>query len=294
MKVLAFGEILFDVIEGRPFLGGAPLNFAAHLARFGVDSWILSGVGVDELGDNAVAQIEKQGVKTTLIQRDAEHPTGTVEVVLSGGQPDYTISEGVAYDFIKPPGEKELGQTAFDVLYYGTLAQRNKKSRDTLAKVLKENQFREVFYDVNLRQGFYTEEVLRNSVKNCTILKLNDEEAGVLGDLFFGERMEMKDFAARVAEEFRIGTIVITTGAKGCLIYADETLHFVEGFPAKVADTVGAGDSFSAAFLYQYMLHKDPVKAAGVANRLGAFVASCRGAIPEYSPEIMKVLGIKK
>ena len=294
MKVLAFGEILFDVIEGEPFLGGAPLNFAVHLARFGVDSYILSKVGKDELGDQAVRQTEKLGVKTAFIQKDAERPTGTVEVELNQGQPDYTILENVAYDFIKPIDKEEVGQLDFDILYYGTLAQRNDESRSTLAKLIAEKKFEHVFYDVNLRKGFYSKEILHGSLRRCTILKLNDEEVIVLGEMFFQQMLSMENFAFRVAEAFGIKIILITAGADGCLVYNDGELSYVKGYPAKVVDTVGAGDSFSAAFLYRFFVNGDPVRAADIANQLGAFVASSRGPIPDYSPEIMRVLKIKK
>ena len=294
MKVLAFGEVLFDVIEGTPFLGGAPLNFAAHLARFGVDSHILSRVGKDNLGDEALGIIEQLGVSTEFIQKDPVHPTGTVEVLLNNGQPDYTIFENVAYDFIAPVDIKKVAPNGFDVLYFGTLAQRNIQSKDTLAKLVEENYFRHVFYDVNLRKGFYSKKILHDSLRRCTILKLNDEEVIVLGEMFFQQKLSMENFAFRVAEAFGIKIIVITAGADGCLVYNDGELSFVNGYPAKVVDTVGAGDSFSAAFLYRFFVNGDPVQAADIANQLGAFVASSRGPIPDYSPEIMRVLKIKK
>ena len=293
MKVLAFGEILFDVIEGKPFLGGAPLNFAAHLARFGVDSYICSRIGEDELGEKAIGQIQKLGVNTFLVQKDNIHPTGTVEVKLNNGQPDYTILEEVAYDFIEPVERGKVINVGFDVLYYGTLAQRNEQSRGALAKLISENEFKDIFYDVNLRKGYYSKEILLNSLKNCSILKLNDEEVGVLGEIFFQEIIGMEAFATRVAKDFGIQTIIITAGAKGCMIYADGEMNFVKGYPAEVVDTVGAGDSFSAAFLYQYLKHKDAVMAADIANQLGAYVASSRGPIPEYSSGIKKILGIE-
>lgn len=294
MNALAFGEILFDVIERKHFLGGAPLNFAAHLARFGVNSYILSRIGDDKPGEEALKLINNLGIHANFIQKDPVHETGTVEVKLTEGQPDYMICENVAYDFISPINKEEFRQVSFDVLYYGTLAQRNSQSKDTLAQLIGEKKFKHIFYDVNLRKGFYSREILHDSLQNCTILKLNDEEVVVLGKMFFQQELPIKDFAYRVAEAFEIKMVVVTAGAKGCLVYEDEELSFVKGYPAKVLDTVGAGDSFSAAFLYQYFLHNDPLKAADLANQLGAFVASSRGPIPDYSPEIMKALKLKK
>lgn len=294
MRVLAFGEILFDIIEGKHYLGGAPLNFAAHLAKLGAESYIFSRIGNDDLGHLALGQIERHGVNTTFIQRDHEHETGTVEVFIENGQPDYTIHEKVAYDFIGQDVLKnKIKNTAFDILYYGTLAQRNDYSRNALSKLLQENTFSHVFYDVNLRKGFYSKEIVNQSLRNCTILKLNDEEVVVLGKLLFLEKIKVEDFAFRVAMKFGIDIVIITAGAEGCLIYENEELSFVKGFPANVVDTVGAGDSFSAAFLFQYFHHKNPILAAEKANQLGAFVASSRGPIPDYSEDIIKALALE-
>lgn len=292
MKVLAFGEILFDIIEGKGFLGGAPLNFAAHIARLGADSFVLSQVGEDKLGSEALEQVAKLGVKTLYIRKDTEHPTGIVNVVLEDGQPDYTIFENVAYDFIAPISDTEtFGKEVFDVLYFGTLAQRNGQSKATLAQVVREGEFKHIFYDVNLRKGFYSREILHDSLQSCTILKLNDEEVTVLAEMLFHEKqLSMKDFAFRIARDFAIAVVIITAGVDGCMVFENEKLNFVKGYPAKVVDTIGAGDAFSAAFLYAYFHHQNPLRAADMANQLGAFVASSRGSVPEFSPEIKKVL----
>lgn len=294
MRVLSFGEILFDIIMGEHCLGGAPLNFAAHLARCGVVSYIFSRVGADELGKIALEEIAALGVETDLIEQDPDHPTGTVAVELKEGQPDYKIFEQVAYDFISfEEKEKALLATDFDVLYIGTLAQRNEISGSTIAKLLEQKKFRHVFYDINLRKGFYPKEILHNSLNHCTILKVNDEEVKVLSQMLFKQDLSMEEFSHRVAKEYFIEVVTITTGAKGCLVYEKEKLHFVPGYPAQVVDTVGAGDSFSAAFMYQYFQSGNPLKAADRANKLGAFVASSRGPIPVYSGEIKCELGIQ-
>ncbi len=291
MKVLAFGEILFDIIEGENYLGGAPLNFAAHLARLGAESYIVSRVGNDALGRQALEQIEKLGVSTIFVQKDDVYETGTVKVVLNNSQPDYTIYENVAYDFIEQvPDKVDFEKIDFDILYYGTLAQRNVQSKNTLSELLKEIKFKHIFYDVNLRKGFYSKEILNNSFQHCTILKLNDEEVSVLGEVVFQEKLGVEDFASRVSMKFAIEIVVITAGANGCLVYENGQLNHVKSYPARVIDTVGAGDSFSAAFLHQYFHHKDSLLAADKANQLGAFVASSRGPIPEYSPMILEVL----
>lgn len=291
MKALSFGEILFDIIEGEAHLGGAPLNFAAHLARCGVDSYILSRLGKDELGKQALSEIAALGVQTRLIQKDLQHPTGRVEVLLEKGQPDYFIQENVAWDFIESTdAEKLMESLEFDVFYFGTLAQRHPKSRQALRNLLHHTHIKEVFYDINLRKGFYSKEILENSIAHCTILKLNNEEVGLLSDLLLKRSFKPEDFTLAVANEYGLGTIVITAGAAGCYVYDAGDFMFVKGYPAQVKDTVGAGDAFSAAFVYRYQQTKDARQAADVANRLGAFVASSRGPIPEYSDEIRQML----
>src|SRR5690606_26563260 len=229
VKVLAFGEILFDIIEGEPFLGGAPLNFAAHFARLGGESYIFSRVGNDELGKKALVDIENIGVKTAFIQNDTRYETGTVDVILSSGQPDYTIVENVAYDFIEPGIIKDdLKQFNFDILYYGTLAQRNQESRKTLRKLIEQVKFKHVFYDVNLRKNFFSREILEFSLQSCTILKLNDEEVNILGLIFFNEHLSLESFAQKIADKFLIDIVIITVGAKGCVIHGNNYSHFVK------------------------------------------------------------------
>lgn len=293
MKVLSFGEILFDIIEGEHYLGGAPLNFAAHLAQQGVESYIFSRVGKDELGEEALGKISKIGVKTDLIQQDAHHPTGTVPVEFKNGQPDYTILENVAYDQIDFADSKQaLAQTEFDVLYFGTLAQRDSQSAGSLDQLINQKTFDHIFYDVNLRKDCFTAEIIDHSLMRCTILKLNDEEVEVLAVMLYGKALSLEGFVQQVAKDYDIKIVIVTAGAKGCFLYEDRQMNFVKGYPASVVDTVGAGDSFSAAFVHQYFKKKDALAAADIGNRLGAFVASSRGPLPEYSTEIRKILAI--
>lgn len=293
MRVLSFGEILFDIIEDENYLGGAPLNFAAHLAQQGVESYIFSSVGNDELGTEALEKIRKIGVKTDFIQQDAHHPTGTVPVEFKKGQPDYTIRENVAYDYIDFEASKEsLRQIDFDVLYFGTLAQRSSQSADALGQLIEQKTFRHIFYDINLRKNCFTTGLIDQSLMRCTILKLNDEEVEVLADMLYGKALSLEELVKQVANDYDIKIVIVTAGAKGCFLYEDRQVHFIKGYPAKVVDTVGAGDSFSAAFVHQYFKKQDALAAADIANQLGAFVASSRGPLPDYSSEIKEMLEI--
>jgi fructokinase len=292
VKALFFGEILWDIIEGNAYLGGAPFNVAAHMVKCGGQSSIISRLGKDELGKKTLAEIKKLSVDTSLVQWDEHHPTGTVDVFLEEGQPDYTIHENVAYDFIEAePLPSALLPTIMDCFYFGTLAQRNDISRHTLQWILNNKPFSLVFYDVNLRKGTHSKVIIENSLKFCNIFKLNQDEVAIIGDLLYGKNYTLQDFVKIIQSDFEIDIVIITASEKGCYIGADE-FRLMPGQKAQLVDAVGAGDAFSAAFLFKYFQEKDPFKAAETANKLGAYVASSRGPIPDYSPEIIKILKI--
>lgn len=291
MKVLSFGEILWDIIECTPYLGGAPFNVAAHLAQCGVASYMISRLGKDELGKKAYGQARQLGVDTSLLQWDDRHPTSTVDVYLKAGQPDYTIHEPVAWDFIEQaPLQRNVSTQTFDSFYFGTLAQRNETSRQTLQWILQNKKFDTVFYDVNLRKGLLERALISPSLQYCDIFKLNEDEVAVLADLLYGKVLGMEDFAGKIQQDYQVKILIITASEKGCYVYDGQGLHHIPGQQIIVVDAVGAGDAFSAAFLFKYLQDKDPLKAARIANHLGGFVASSRGPIPAYTPEIKEML----
>lgn len=290
MKALAFGEILWDIIEGEHHLGGAPFNFAAHVVKCGGQASILSAVGEDSLGETALARARELGVDVSMVSRLA-YPTGTVDVFLQNGQPDYTIHEGVAFDHIPAPVNSSIRAAGFDVFYFGTLAQRNATSRATLTHILQNNRFDYVFYDINLRKEFHTREIIDYSIRQANILKINDYEANVLSETFFSEQLPMDAFCRRLAFDYGLLFIIVTAAEKGCYLWFDGSIHHVPARKVVVADAVGAGDSFSAAFVT--MLNRTGVvlEAAQVANQVGGFVASSRGAIPDYPQELRHLFG---
>ena len=290
MKALVFGEILWDIIEGVPHLGGAPLNYAAHLTQCGNHATIVSAVGNDELGERALDLVAKMGVDTSLVQQ-VEKPTGYVPVTLKNGQPDYEITRNVAYDYIDWGVLSEHNLKEFDVFYFGSIIQRNSMSAESLYNLLDRFEFANVFYDVNFRRDSYTREVVLKSTQNCTTLKVNDEEVYEIGKLLFDGVSGFEEFCGRITERFRqISTIIITAGKDGCWIHDGSTLTNVPTDQITVVDTVGAGDSFSAAFTSCYARTQDPIEAARIANIVGGFVASSHGPIPTYSPEIRKLI----
>ena len=267
--IVAFGEILWDVIDGVPHLGGAPFNFAAHAARCGLKSAIVSAVGDDELGQRALEASSGFGVDTSGVAVHPDLPTGTVNVTLADGIPSYEIVRPVAWDEITG-GSPPSATAAF---YFGTLAQRSPVSAATLERLLGAYGSALVFFDVNLRQDFWSAEVVGKGLAHTDILKVNDEEMRRLG--FAPERL--------FARFPRLKTVVETRGAAGCRVTSRTGEAFdspaIEDGP--VVDTIGAGDSFSAAFLAAVLRGEGLAAAAEAGNRLAGRVAARAGAIPD-------------
>ncbi len=290
MKALVFGEILWDIIAGEEHLGGAPLNFAAHVKQCGQDSAIISCLGNDKLGNEAYRLVKDLGVDVSFIQK-SDVRTGFVPVTLKDGQPDYIITRDVAYDYIDSNQLDHDKIATFDFFYFGSLIQRNQVSRQSLYAILDQHQFKEVFYDVNLRKDSYNQSIIEQSLDHCTLLKVNDEEVSVLSEMLFGEAQGFEAFGKSVCTHYpQIKFVIITAGGDGCFVFDGEALTEIPTEPIQVVDTVGAGDSFSAAFACVYSETKDTIEAARVANKVGGFVASSRGPIPRYSEELKILL----
>jgi fructokinase len=291
MNTLSFGEILWDIIDGQEHIGGAPFNFAAHLAQCGGRSYLVSRVGKDERGSNAIRACSQYKVSTDFLQQDEHYPTGTVQVQLANGQPDYTIDESVAYDFIAPD-QKLLGIPSdfFNVFYFGSLAQRHPVSANTLEIILKHFSFNYIFYDVNLRKKGYTSTILATSLNVCTVLKLNHEEVPVIAEMLGLTHQSPESFCSQISAVYpTLKIIIVTASDKGCFIYTDNRLTFICGRTVAVKDAVGAGDAFSAAFMYTLFTKQDAFAAASAGNEIGAYVVTQQGAIPKY-PENIKTL----
>lgn len=292
MRVLAYGEILWDIIEGVEHLGGAPFNFAAHSAQCGDESFIISRLGSDFLGMRAFNKCKLFGVDPSFIQWDEEYPTGTVHVTLNGGQPDYTIQENVAYDYIQVNHLIEaLRERPFDIFYFGTLTQRRTTSAASLRAILSQCTFKHIFYDVNLRKGGYTESIVRESLKLCTVFKLNADEVPAISKMLVDRSLTNEEFFRCIAKLFgNVKTIIITASEKGCYVFDKGALSYVPGVPITLVDAVGAGDAFSAAFMHSFYSTGNATSAASIANQIGAYVATQSGAIPEYSQAIREIL----
>jgi fructokinase len=292
MKVLSFGEILWDIINGEEHLGGAPFNFAAHSAQCGNEVYMISCLGRDSLGTRAFEKCKEHGVDCQFVQWDETHPTGTVMVTLEKGQPDYVIHENVAWDFIATETNlSALPKDSFDIFYFGSLVQRTKVAAETLHAILNTFSFKHIFYDVNLRKKGFTIDIIKQSLERCTILKLNTDEVPVISRLLFQSDLFNEDFCQEIIARYpRIKTIVITASDKGCFVFQNNKLTHIAGKKVQVKDAVGAGDSFSAAFMHIFTRENDALKAAEIANEIGAFVATQAGALPVYPAEIKSLL----
>ncbi len=293
MHALSFGELLWDIIEGEEHIGGAPFNLAAHLAQMGADSALVSSVGKDELGRRALDYAAENGVGTEFVGLDEGLETGTVLVELDEkGSPTYDIREGSAWDRIALSEEqlKKLELREWDVLAFGSLAQRTEGNRAVLTRLVEKAAPAELFFDVNLRQNYYSRDVIADSLRLASILKLNDDEVPEISTLLYGEKILDRAFCERMEKEWGIHTVCITRGKQGASICTRGEYFHVPVIPVSVGDTVGAGDSFSAAFLYGYFTTGDVRKAGNLASLVSSFVASKNGAIPSYDEPVRKAI----
>lgn len=283
MKILSFGEVLWDVYPDKEFIGGAPLNFAAHLAKHGEKVWMLTAVGSDNLGNKAVEIIENFNVNTNLISENSTKETGKCLVTLDKNSiPEYNLLQDVAYDYINC----ENIENSYDILYFGTLALRGKRNQENLNLLLKRNNFKEVFVDVNIRAPFYSNDTILFALKNATILKISDEELPViLKTLVLNADETAENSAKEIARKFgNLKLIIVTKGSKGaiCLDCKTGEIFTCKAGESKAVSTVGAGDSFSAAFLHKYINEFDIDTCLKYATKIADFVVSRYEAVPEY------------
>lgn len=280
--VIAFGEVLWDIIDGVPHLGGAPLNFAAHVRQCGMSSAIVSAVGKDRLGELTLGKISELGVETTSIFTDPRHPTGTVDVTLNRGVPSYQIHDQVAWDFIAFPLGSGLPMPP-RAFYFGTLAQRSPVSRATLERLLALYRSSEIFFDVNLRQTFWNGAQIKVGLEAATLLKINEEEAGRLAPILTERELGIEELSLFLFSRFpRLKVILITLGEWGCQVAVRGKSPFIlPAVKTRVVNPVGAGDAFSAAFIVAWLKGATARQAAEAGNIRGSRVVSIQGAIPD-------------
>ena len=281
-KVVGLGEILWDMLPDGKQLGGAPANFAYISTLLGNEGIVASRVGCDSLGNEAVGQLAALGVTTEFVERDTVHPTGTVPVQVDhAGQPTFEIAEGVAWDFLEwTPHWQELAERV-DAICFGSLAQRAATSRATIRQFLGAARKEAVrVFDVNLRQAFFSREVLSDSMKFADIVKLNHEELPRIMQLFGLEHRDEIASADALMELHHLKLICVTRGCRGSLLINSQGLNEHPGYRIQVADAIGAGDAFTAGLVHEYLRGSSLSEMNEIANRVGAWVASQVGAMP--------------
>lgn len=280
--VVGMGEALWDVLPEGKKIGGAPANFAYHVSQFGLPSCVVSAVGDDALGREIIENFNAKGLKHQI--ETVPYPTGTVQVEIDqAGIPQYEIKENVAWDNI--PYTAMLERIAEDTkaICFGSLAQRNVVSRNTINRFLdaipEENEALIVF-DVNLRQGFYNKDILCNSMKRCNILKINDEELVTVSRMFGYPGIDLQDKCWILLGKYNLQMLILTCGINGSYVFTPGNVSFQSTPKVKVADTVGAGDSFTAAFIASILKDKPVAEAHECAVKTSAFVCTQEGAMP--------------
>ena len=287
--IVGMGEALWDVLPEGKKIGGAPANFAYHVSQFGFDSRVVSAVGNDALGDEILEVFKEKQLKHQL--QVVNYPTGTVQVTLdSAGIPLYEIKEGVAWDNI--PFTDDLKRLALSTraFCFGSLAQRNEVSRTSINRFLDtmpdgDEQLK--IFDINLRQGFYTKEIIRESCQRCNVLKINDEELVAISRMFGYPGIDLQDKCWILLAKYNLKMLILTCGTNGSYVFTPGVVSFQETPRVPVADTVGAGDSFTAAFCASILNGKPVPEAHKLAVEVSAYVCTQSGAMPEL-PQVLK------
>ena len=311
--ILGIGELLWDILPEGPRLGGAPANFAVMAARLGNHAAILSRIGRDELGRRAIETLNPLPLDTSYVEVDPDHDTGKVTVNFVAGEPHYTIHEPAAWDFLELTDEWISLAERADAICFGSLAQRNLRSRQTiqeLAAATRPNCIR--IFDVNLRAPFYSVEVLEESLELATVVKMNEDELprvlhllGLSGDQRptvdarqpsanepVPPTQDLRSGAVRLLAEFPpLQIVAVTRGSCGSLLVSRDQWHEHPGFPVKVADRIGAGDAFTAAMAH-YLLRGANLSTLNEAgNRWGGWLASQSGGMPNLPDQVRDALG---
>jgi fructokinase len=288
MRLLCFGEIVWDEINGRRFIGGGPFNVAAHAKILGVDEVLLfSAVGQDDLGQTTRDVIRQSGVDDRFVTT-ATAGTCVVKATLDeSGNAKFFIPDPTSFDEIAATDADvaEVQAMECDCLYFGTIAQRRAESRASLHRLVEQGRFKHVFCDVNLRMNFYDRETLDWSFRHSDTVKLNEEEAAVIGPLCgIGDTDgDRQSFCSRLRDIYGIRWVCLTGGENGAWIDSSEGFTYHPALKVDVVDTIGAGDSFAAAMISKLYNGSSPSTACEFACRVGGLVASRRGAVPKYT-----------
>lgn len=285
--IIGLGEILWDMLPNGKVLGGAPANFAYHVSQFGFEGYAVSAIGLDKLGNEIIETLDKKNLKRLI--HTTKYPTGTVQVTLDEkGIPQYEICENVAWDNIPfSPEMEELARKTRTVCF-GSLAQRNETSRKTInrfldcvpADALK-------IFDINLRQHFYSKELIESSLKRCNVLKINDDEVVIVAALWGWESKTEMEVCRQLLAAYGLQMVVLTKGTQGSYVLTENEASFQPTPKVDVTDTVGAGDSFTGAFVASLLLGKSITEAHARAVQISAFVCTQHGAMPVIPEDLI-------
>lgn len=285
--VVGMGEALWDVLPEGKKIGGAPANFAYHVSQFGLPSCVVSAIGDDALGKEIIENFTSKGLDQLIAE--VPYPTGTVQVEIDQtGIPLYDIKENVAWDNIPYTEHLDALAKRTKAVCFGSLAQRNMVSRNTINHFLDtmpKDDDSLIVFDVNLRQGFYNKEILCKSMKNCNILKINDEELITVSRMFGYPGIDLQDKCWILLGKYNLKMLILTCGINGSYVFTPGNVSFQPTPKVEVADTVGAGDSFTAAFIASILKGKSVTEAHSIAVKTSAYVCTQKGAMPILPPE---------
>lgn len=287
--VVGIGEVLWDILPDGKKIGGAPANFAYHVSQFGMQSLVVSAIGDDALGQEIIGTFRDKGLNSLI--STVPYPTGTVQVELDmAGIPQYIIKEGVAWDYIPFTPELEALARNTCAVCFGSLAQRSTVSRNTINRFIdtmpKDNGTLIVF-DANLRQSFYSKDVMEQSMMRCNVLKINDEELPTVCRLSGITESEPESQCRALLNRYNLKILILTCGVNGSYIFTPDAMSFLPTPQVKVADTVGAGDSFTAAFTASILSGLPVPVAHRKAVDVSAFVCTQNGAMPVLPAELL-------
>lgn len=285
--VVGMGEALWDVLPEGKKIGGAPANFAYHVSQFGLPSCVVSAIGDDALGKEIIENFTSKGLDQLIAE--VPFPTGTVQVEIDQtGIPLYDIKENVAWDNIPYTEHLDALAKRTKAVCFGSLAQRNVVSRETINHFLDtmpKDDDSLIVFDVNLRQGFYNKEILCKSMQNCNILKINDEELITVSRMFGYPGIDLQDKCWILLGKYNLKMLILTCGINGSYVFTPGNVSFQPTPKVEVADTVGAGDSFTAAFIASILKGKSVTEAHTIAVKTSAYVCTQKGAMPILPPE---------
>lgn len=281
--IVCFGEVLWDLLPSGKIAGGAPMNVAYHANQLGIHSQMISKIGNDDLGKALLNFLNKKGVATNLVQTDYTFPTGIVNVKLDEkGSPSYEIVAPVAWDYIHTNMDNKKAVQNADAFVFGSLAARNETTKKTLFELLKLAKLK--VFDVNLRQPFFSKDILLELLSQADIVKMNDEELEIIGEWLDIQGTEANK-AMQIKNHFNWQSLIVTRGAEGAWLFNKDGMNSSAGVKIKVQDTIGSGDSFLAAFLSKFLQGEALEKCLQFASATGAYIATQKGGTPEFSEE---------